>query len=84
MGERDFKAAARLAIEEGASRNRDREHLLKAKRLRAQLHLIAVVRLALAALVLDRVRLWPELNNVGAARELQAVRAKPHATHRAR
>ncbi len=77
----DFQTPARFAVEKGAPRDRDAQHFFKAKRLRAQLYLVAIVRLALAALVLNRIRLGPELHNVSPAGKRQTSGAEPHASH---
>ena len=78
---RDLLPTTWIAVEDRSKRNSSREHLLQAKRLRAELHSIAVVRLALASLVLNRKWLWTKLDDVGAPGQAEPLRPQPHAAH---
>ena len=79
----DLLTPARIAVEDRATRNGGLQHLLQAKRLRAELDGVAIGWLALAPLVFHRVRLRTELDDVGASGQVESLRPQPHTAHRA-
>jgi len=80
-GEQDLQTSPGIAIEEGALRNRDLQHLFETEHLCAQLNCITVVGLALAPLVLHRIELRLELDHIRASGEGPPIGAQRHAAH---
>src|ERR1700676_4610533 len=73
-GKEDLLAPPWIAVEDCALWNGSIEHLLQTKRLRAELHGIAVAGLALAPLVLDGIGVRTELDDVGAPGQVELLR----------